>query len=643
MRDLRDGIPPGVRKLLRGAEECQKELSSLLEKSDVFVPRAAVLREKLKQNYLKLVKLNQRATHHSDVGRNLWRTVFYGPIERLRCQQRKYDEAAAAGNESVARDRDRHREIFTSFLKNAERFYVEVIRGVQQKYGSVGIILPGEDWKKTPHKGPKVLPRTMDPCCFTCYESLIFLGDVLRYAQTQLKPSSKWSFALSTACYRQAAYLCPQSGNPHNQLCVIFQYTREDLRAVYHNYRALFSEAPFPTIKDNFKLLFERVKRSRRSARGASTPGAEPGFSAYSCVTHLLSASAELFSGVPGDTTSALGDHCDNFLQQFSQFCLLSPEDQKRRLATPNPRQVKDVHVVYFFIKVAVLCMCNVHISMQDRLSAKVSAEGSGNTKEFVSRYLMVVASVQFQILNYCRRIGGLDSLGLPAINIFTSWLDSNKDILVHLKGTENEQLRAEHKNFVDGLASFLRDNDYFGAHDAFVEKSAKYGLLEDVELRGFTPILKSQDEIKYEVWQVAQRPGRWWDIHRKQQRIARIMKHLTNLTGENFEPPAARCLKRSRVNKFTPAPEGTFPELPVVGDARGRATVGAGHHLPPEGPLSELPVFDLLCRAAKPADQEYLEKFWHGAQFVVQSRAEGRGSRVDHQAQPPRKRGRNP
>ncbi|GAA6060118.1 hypothetical protein JCM10212_003526 [Sporobolomyces blumeae] len=66
------------------------------------------------------------------------------------------------------------------------------------------------------------------------------------------------TFAKAAECYRQAALLIPDNGNPHNQLAVLAQYASDPLSSAYHYYRALALRIPFETAKTNLQTTYKK-------------------------------------------------------------------------------------------------------------------------------------------------------------------------------------------------------------------------------------------------------------------------------------------------------------------------------------------------------------------------------------------------
>lgn len=92
----------------------------------------------------------------------------------------------------------------------------------------------------------------------SCHQTLIRLGDLSRYRETELTiKDHNWGPAIGY--YDLAAAIFPASGTSHNQLAVIAQVDANHLRATYHLYRALAAQEPPPTAKGNLELEFKKI------------------------------------------------------------------------------------------------------------------------------------------------------------------------------------------------------------------------------------------------------------------------------------------------------------------------------------------------------------------------------------------------
>jgi hypothetical protein len=81
---------------------------------------------------------------------------------------------------------------------------------------------------------PPVTPEIQEKATLTVHKCLIYLGDLARYRElhSDSKKEKRWSLARNF--YTLAVWLCPEIGNPFNQLAVIDTYEAQELSAVEH-------------------------------------------------------------------------------------------------------------------------------------------------------------------------------------------------------------------------------------------------------------------------------------------------------------------------------------------------------------------------------------------------------------------------
>ena len=101
-------------------------------------------------------------------------------------------------------------------------------------------------------------PILRQPILISCYQTLVRLGDLSRYRETELTSKDRnWGPAIGY--YDLACAIHPRSGAAHNQLAVIALADGNHLRATYHLYRALAVDEPHPTAKGNLEIEFKKI------------------------------------------------------------------------------------------------------------------------------------------------------------------------------------------------------------------------------------------------------------------------------------------------------------------------------------------------------------------------------------------------
>ncbi len=92
----------------------------------------------------------------------------------------------------------------------------------------------------------------------SCHATLVRLGDLSRYRETELKTKER-NWAPAVGYYDLATAIKPSSGASHHQLAVIARADGSRLRALYHLYRALSVELPYPTASENLDAELNKI------------------------------------------------------------------------------------------------------------------------------------------------------------------------------------------------------------------------------------------------------------------------------------------------------------------------------------------------------------------------------------------------
>ncbi|EFR00683.1 hypothetical protein MGYG_03688 [Nannizzia gypsea CBS 118893] len=100
----------------------------------------------------------------------------------------------------------------------------------------------------------------------SCHATLIRLGDLGRYYQTELVDQQKKNWERATKNYLMASLVNPNSGNPFNQFAVIALAEEQHLDAVYYLYRALSAQEPHPNAHKNLTKEFKKILVGKKKA-----------------------------------------------------------------------------------------------------------------------------------------------------------------------------------------------------------------------------------------------------------------------------------------------------------------------------------------------------------------------------------------
>ncbi|KAI8610180.1 hypothetical protein BC830DRAFT_1147008 [Chytriomyces sp. MP71] len=187
----------------------------------------------------------------------LWKQFFYGPIGTFRAS------ISIAKKERNAPALASTQALFRAFLDDAIVFYAQLIVRLANAHSlkRVARVVVASGALKPftlgmPDQPPLDERVDKDQVVLTCFQCLIYLGDLARYRDsTAPAPSPAPKFY-----YNLAHILVPSSGNPFNQLAVLPQAASNDLTAADLYARALCCSRPFPTARRNLELCLARPR-----------------------------------------------------------------------------------------------------------------------------------------------------------------------------------------------------------------------------------------------------------------------------------------------------------------------------------------------------------------------------------------------
>lgn len=95
----------------------------------------------------------------------------------------------------------------------------------------------------------------------SCHSSLVKLGDLSRYRETESQSRQK-NWGPAVGYYSLAIKLLPTSGAPYNQLAVIAREDQDRLKAIYYLCRASTARDAHSHARPNIEVEFEKIRRS---------------------------------------------------------------------------------------------------------------------------------------------------------------------------------------------------------------------------------------------------------------------------------------------------------------------------------------------------------------------------------------------
>ncbi|KAL8855160.1 MAG: hypothetical protein Q9221_000066 [Calogaya cf. arnoldii] len=162
---------------------------------------------------------------------------------------------------------------YLRFLKSSQRFYrgyvqrlatyssgIAELTAISQKFSFDGAPAVTEGDAQT-------TPELRDAILRSCHSTLIHLGDLSRYRESELDTKNgKKNWGPAIGYYDLAIAINPASGTPHNQLAIIARIKGNRTNSLYHLYRAQSAYEPPLTANDNLNLELKKLRESLQPA-----------------------------------------------------------------------------------------------------------------------------------------------------------------------------------------------------------------------------------------------------------------------------------------------------------------------------------------------------------------------------------------
>jgi hypothetical protein len=212
---------------------------------------------------------------------------------------------------------------YLDFIKSSQRFYRGYIQHLSAHFGGIPELekvarkfnFESKDGMLT--NDPKLFPLLADRqflldlsaepavdfnddlrnrVLVSCHATLIRLGDLSRYRETELVTGKNRNWGPAIGYYDLASVINPCSGASHNQLAVIALVDGNHLRATYHLYRALSAQEPHPTSKGNLEIEFRKIMNAW--AKGELIPREDAGIPGKALTPWFVYLHAQCYRGV---------------------------------------------------------------------------------------------------------------------------------------------------------------------------------------------------------------------------------------------------------------------------------------------------------------------------------------------------------
>nr|CCA21263.1 conserved hypothetical protein [Albugo laibachii Nc14] len=501
--------PSRLFRLFREIVELEKSLRDLLRNVPSNHEQIAKLRATLMGKSTSLVLSNPEFASSKEIEQMMWKPCFYKRIEEFRVQIRQY--AAASTTDRSARDRFARVSVeFQDFLMQASLYYESFCCAFQQHAqipsltttrNRDGVKVEGQ---KVPGKaGPTILGRESPSqpevitqpsvnCRRSLYRCLIFLGDLARYRELHSRNAKK-NFANAEEFYHDALRVFPENGNPHNQLAVLATYVDAETVAVYRYCRSLLIANPFTTAEENLVLLFERSRQQPLAppsiTRLTMNLSANEKFPYLKSFLHRLTRlHGFLYSNATGQVQNTISSTANSapkvsYSREMESILLkdLKPLLEVRMIGEALLLKIVGINI-FSIVKSTDTKAANDALRLCISLMACVA--------EYVSNEVEKLTQENF--------VSSLRLLG--PLSVFCDYLKSNSAVLDKLEITMNSKSGERDvtagnyiKRFFETLAMLI-NNPKLKVYDSTSLHQKMFQLKENVELRGFLPLVKLYD-----------------------------------------------------------------------------------------------------------------------------------------------------
>ncbi|KAF1980446.1 hypothetical protein BU23DRAFT_8861 [Bimuria novae-zelandiae CBS 107.79] len=383
---------------------------------------------------------------------------------------------------------------YMQFIKASQRFYRQYILNLDAQFEGIPELRKvAHTWKDDPTRtsNPQRIAASLkSQILHSCYQTLIQLGDLSRYRETELGDEKERKWGPAIGYYNLAADIYPDSGHSHNQLAVIAREDGNHFRVVYHIYRSLASKHPYPQAQGNLELEFKRIVvawekgesiNNNRSGDGANSTRA---LNAWFVRLHSKCYKGEEFKEhdeLEGEVLSQLAVELkerslEGALQKIILINLAAEYFSTMQLQGPSPS--KNVLKTYFyFLRLNVKTFFTLLQVMQPELES--SFEGNDVTQNGDR-----IHQLSDKITAVARRV-------LPGLRLYSTWFTRfwnvlNANIADTLTKVEVQELWKAYAATLTLLTSS------FPADQLPQDPSDSYLLEEDIETIGFQPLISA-------------------------------------------------------------------------------------------------------------------------------------------------------
>ncbi|KAM5444633.1 hypothetical protein MferCBS31731_000087 [Microsporum ferrugineum] len=360
---------------------------------------------------------------------------------------------------------------YSKFIKSSQEFYEEYIYRLLEDFKAYhipefeevarrkGYLFEKEELPSSTETLDAQLKRAV---LSSCHATLIRLGDLGRYYQTELVDQSKKNWERATKNYLMASLVNPNSGNPFNQFAVIALAEEEHLDAVYYLYRALSAQEPHPNAHKNLTKEFKKILALKK--KGEQSTANDPQTILVNSFIHLH---AQCYQGDSPEHEERENEIMRQVTVDLKENVLEHPLLEKCALINiASESNAKDVNAEVFLRRLNVkffFTLLQVFLAELECSADKVT-------------------SVAYSIL--------------PALRHYSSWLLVNSPVLVSAPETKDSPLCIQIKELWKSYANAL--TLLTSTFDVANLPEVEYLLEEDENTLGFKPFAYESTMRRY-------------------------------------------------------------------------------------------------------------------------------------------------
>ena len=196
--------------------------------------------------------------HQKNVENRLWE--IHGLING--CHRKQLKQYNSNDGKKKRVEKRKAQNFYLQFVKSGQCFYRSFLQALHSHFGGIPLQAIAQiPALSLPSSGEnvRISDELQSLLMKTCHQTLIQLGDLSRWRETQLKSQNK-NWEPAKGYYDLASRINPSSGASNNQLAVMALQDKNHLESVYLLYLTLVAEEPFPSAEGNLKTGFRKIE-----------------------------------------------------------------------------------------------------------------------------------------------------------------------------------------------------------------------------------------------------------------------------------------------------------------------------------------------------------------------------------------------